>query len=217
LIAEPWDAGPGGYQLGRFPPGWSEWNDRYRDAVRAYWIRKTADRGEFAARLAGSSEIFHHGGRGAFAGINFITAHDGFTLHDLVSYDRKHNESNGEQNRDGHDHNLSWNCGAEGESDLLMVTALRGRLKRAMLATLMFSRGVPMLLGGDELGRSQRGNNNAYAHDDEISWLDWSQVDEALLEFTARLIELRRATPQLRDGRWWHGQADADGHRDVVW
>ncbi len=217
LIAEPWDAGPGGYQLGRFPPGWSEWNDRYRDAVRAFWIRKTADRGEFAARLAGSSEIFHHGGRGAFAGINFVTAHDGFTLHDLVSYDRKHNESNGEQNRDGHDHNLSWNCGAEGESDLLMVTTLRGRLKRALLATLMFSRGMPMLLGGDELGRSQRGNNNAYAHDDEISWMDWSQVDEALLDFTARLIELRRATPQLRDGRWWSGEADADGHRDVVW
>ena len=217
LIAEPWDAGPGGYQLGHFPPGWSEWNDKYRDAVRAFWVRKTADRGEFAARLAGSSELFRHGGRGVFAGINFITAHDGFTLHDLVSYDRKHNESNGEDNRDGPSHNLSWNCGAEGDTDLLMVNTLRGRLKRALLATLMLSRGVPMLLGGDELGRSQRGNNNAYAHDDEVSWYDWSKVDAGLLDFTTRLIAMRRTTPQLRDARWWNGETDGSGHRDVQW
>ncbi len=217
LIAEPWDAGPGGYQLGHFPAGWSEWNDRYRDAVRAFWVRKTADRGEFAARLAGSSEIFHRAGRGVFAGVNYITAHDGFTLHDLVSYERKHNESNGEDNLDGHDHNLSWNCGAEGETDLLMVNTLRGRLKRALLATLMLSRGVPMLLGGDELGRSQRGNNNAYAHDDETSWFDWAKVDNALLDFTARLCAFRRATPQLRDARWWNGESDTSGQRDVQW
>ena len=133
LIAEPWDAGPGGYQLGRFPPGWSEWNDRYRDATRAFWVRKTADRGEFAARQAGSSELFHHGRRGVFAGINYVAAHDGFTRHDVLSYDRKHNERNGEENRDGSDHNLSWNCGAEGESDLLMVNTLRSRLKRALV------------------------------------------------------------------------------------
>ena len=217
LIAEPWDAGPGGYQLGRFPAGWSEWNDRYRDATRAFWVRKTADRGEFAARLAGSSELFRHGGRSVFAGINYVTAHDGFTLHDLLSYDRKHNDSNGENNRDGSDHNLSWNCGAEGETDLLMVNTLRSRLKRALLATLMLSRGVPMLLGGDELGRTQHGNNNAYAHDDESSWLDWASADQALVDFTTRLIELRRATPQLRDAQWWTGEHDGQGVRDVVW
>ncbi len=217
LIAEPWDAGPGGYQLGHFPPGWSEWNDRYRDATRAFWVRKTADRGEFAARLAGSSDLFRHGGRGVFAGINYVAAHDGFTLHDLVSYDRKHNESNGEENRDGSDHNLSWNCGAEGETDLLVVNTLRGRLKRALLATLMLSRGVPMLLGGDELGRTQGGNNNAYAHDDETSWLDWANTDQGLLDFTTRLIALRRATPQLRDSRWWNGEHDGQGSRDVTW
>ena len=217
LIAEPWDAGPGGYQLGRFPPGWSEWNDRYRDATRAFWVRKTADRGEFAARLAGSSDLFRHGGRGVFAGINFVAAHDGFTLHDLLSYDRKHNESNGEDNRDGSDHNLSWNCGAEGDSDLLMVNTLRSRLKRALLATLMLSRGVPMLLGGDELGRTQRGNNNAYAHDDDLSWYDWANTDPTLFDFTARLIEMRLATPQLRDSRWWNGEPDGQGVRDVVW
>lgn len=217
LIAEPWDAGPGGYQLGRFPPGWSEWNDRYRDATRAFWIRKTADRGEFAARLAGSSDLFCHGGRSVFAGINYVAAHDGFTLHDLLSFDRKHNESNGEENRDGSDHNLSWNCGAEGDTDLLMVNTLRSRLKRALLATLMLSRGVPLLLGGDELGRTQRGNNNAYAHDDDFSWYDWANADHALFDFTARLIELRRATPQLHDGRWWNGEHDGQGVRDVTW
>ncbi len=217
LIAEPWDNGPGGYQLGHFPPGWSEWNDRYRDATRAFWVRKTADRGEFAARLAGSSDLFRHGGRGVFAGINYVAAHDGFTLHDLLSYDRKHNQSNGEENRDGTDHNLSWNCGAEGDTDLLMVNSLRSRLKRALLATLMLSRGVPMLLGGDELGRSQQGNNNAYAHDDELSWYDWANADQSLFDFTVRMIELRRATPQLRDQRWWDGEPDAQGVRDVVW
>ncbi|MBK6657835.1 MAG: hypothetical protein IPG43_06660 [Proteobacteria bacterium] len=152
-----------------------------------------------------------------FAGINYLTAHDGFTLQDLVSYDHKHNESNGEDNRDGHDHNLSWNCGAEGDTELLMVNTLRGRLKRALLATLMLSRGVPMLLGGDELGRTQRGNNNAYAHDDETSWFDWARIDAALLEFTAQLSQFRRATPQLHDGRWWNGVCETGGQRDVVW
>ncbi len=216
-IAEPWDAGPGGYHLGSFPPGWSEWNDRYRNAARAFWVRKTADRGEFASRLAGSSDIFRHGGRNVFAGINYVSAHDGFTLHDLVTYDRKHNESNGESNRDGSDHNLSWNCGAEGETELLVVKTLRGRLKRALLATLFCSRGVPMLLGGDELGRTQRGNNNAYAHDDELSWYDWAAADTAMTDYTARLIALRKRIPQLHDGHWLTGQADGSRERDVVW
>lgn len=216
-IAEPWDSGPGGYQLGGFPPGWSEWNDRYRNAARAFWVRKTADRGEFASRLAGSSDLFRHGGRNVFASLNYVTAHDGFTLRDLLSYDRKHNESNGEDNRDGSDHNLSWNCGAEGPTELLVVRTLRARLARALLATLLCSRGVPMLLGGDEIGRSQRGNNNAYTHDDEISWHDWEDADHALLEFTAGLVALRRQTPQLHDGHWLHGLADIDGERDVVW
>lgn len=216
-IAEPWDAGPGGYQLGGFPAGWSEWNDRYRNAVRAFWVRKSADRGEFASRLAGSSDLFRHGGRNVFASVNYITAHDGFTLHDLLAYDRKHNESNGEDNRDGTDHNLSWNCGTEGETELLVVKTLRARLERALLATLFCSRGIPMLLGGDELGRTQRGNNNAYAHDDDLSWYDWTAADYTLFDYTARLIALRKRTPQLHDGRWLSGQADATGERDVVW
>ena len=217
LIAEPWDSGPGGYQLGHFPAGWSEWNDRYRDAARAFWVRKTADRGQFATRLAGSSDLFAHGGRTPAASINYVTAHDGFTLTDLVSYERKRNAANGEDNRDGSDANLSWNCGVEGETSLLGVRTLRNRLKRALLATLMISRGVPMLAAGDEMGRTQGGNNNAYLSDDETGWLDWARADAELMRFTARLIALRRATPQLRSSAWLTGAPDAGGRRDIVW
>ena len=217
LIAEPWDSGPGGYQLGQFPAGWSEWNDRYRDAARAFWVRKTADRGEFPTRLAGSSDLFHHGGRTPLASVNYITAHDGFTLTDLVSYERKHNQANGDDNRDGSDANLSWNCGVEGECPLLGVRTLRTRLKRALLATLMLSRGMPMLLAGDEIGRTQQGNNNAYLHDNPLGWLDWAHADRDLMQFTARLTGLRRATPQLRARTWLSGAADASGRRDVIW
>ncbi len=217
LIAEPWDSGPGGYQLGHFPAGWSEWNDRYRDAARAFWVRKTADRGQFATRVAGSSDLFAHGGRTPAAAINYVAAHDGFTLTDLVSYERKRNQSNGEDNRDGSDANLNWNCGAEGETGLLGVRTLRIRLKRALLASLMISRGVPMLAAGDEIGRTQGGNNNAYLADDETGWLDWARADADLMRFTARLIALRRATPQLRSSAWLTGAPDAAGRRDIVW
>ena len=217
LIAEPWDLGAGGYQLGHFPGRWSEWNDRYRDAARAFWLRKTADRGEFATRLTGSSDLFQPSGRSAVASINFITAHDGFTLRDLVSYNRKRNLANNEDNRDGRDDNTSWNCGIEGETELLAVNALRGRLRRAMLASLCLSRGVPMLLGGEEIGRTQAGNNNAYIHDTELNWFDWAHADGDLLDFTARLIALRRATPLLRRREWLTGEAHEGKARDVVW
>ncbi len=217
LIAEPWDIGIGGYQLGGFPPGWSEWNDRYRDTVRAFWVRKAAYRGEIAARVAGSSDIFGHGPRGPLASVNYVAAHDGFTLRDLLSYDHKHNESNGEENRDGHEGNHSWNCGVEGPSDLLAVQALRGRLSRSLLATLFVSQGVPMLLAGDELGRTQRGNNNAYCQDNPTSWVDWAAADETLIAFVAHLAQLRRQVPQLRRDRWLRGGATATGQRDIVW
>jgi glycogen operon protein len=200
LIAEPWDLGEGGYQLGNFPPGWSEWNDRYRDAVRAYWRGDGHIIGELASRLSGSSDIFQRGGRNPTASINFVTSHDGFTLHDLVSFERKHNEANLEGNRDGADENRSWNCGAEGPTGDPEVKALRERQKRNLLATLFFSQGVPMLLAGDETGRTQRGNNNAYCQDNDISWLDW-QLDadrESLLAFTRDAIRLRKLHPALR-------------------
>jgi len=173
LIAEPWDVGWGGYQLGRFPPGWAEWNDRYRDAVRSFWRRDGGKIGELAERFAGSSDVFRHNGRKPTAGINFPTAHDGFTLYDLVSYDRRHNEANLHGNTDGHNDDLSWNCGAEGPTDDADVNNLRKRQMRNLLATLFFSQGVPMLQAGDEFARTQRGNNNAYCQDNEISWVDW--------------------------------------------
>ncbi|MGE3924216.1 MAG: glycogen debranching protein GlgX, partial [Lautropia sp.] len=217
LIAEPWDAGMGGYQLGRFPSGWTEWNDRYRDTVRSFWIAKGTYRGELAARLAGSSEQFRHAGRRPQATLNYVTAHDGFTLQDLVSYSRKHNEANGEDNRDGSNDNRSWNCGIEGPTDLLAISALRSRLKRALLATLLMSQGVPMLLGGDELGRTQSGNNNAYNQDNETSWYDWDAADQDLIAFTAWMLEIRRNHPQLRQTDWLLGQAGASGVRDAVW
>ena len=206
LIAEPWDIGPGGYQLGNFPPGWLEWNDQYRDTMRTFWLnpwlRRDASLGAFAQRFAGSSDTFRHDGRLPTASVNFVAAHDGFTLRDLVSYNEKHNDANGEQNRDGHDDNRSWNGGVEGPTDNVDVLNLRLRLQRAMLATLLFSQGTPMLLAGDEIGHTQRGNNNAYCQDNDISWLDWENADDALLASTRTLIALRRRYPSLRHAAW---------------
>ena len=217
LIAEPWDIGPEGYQLGRFPSGWSEWNDRYRDTVRDFWLRGDATMGELAKRLCASSELFRDQGREPRASLNFITAHDGFTLHDLTTFDHKHNEANGENNRDGHGHNLSWNCGTEGETDAARVLLLRRRLQRALLATLLVSQGVPMLLGGDELGRTQRGNNNAYCQDNELNWFDWASADQALIDFVSRLIGLRREFPQLRRADWLTGNVVHGQYADIAW
>jgi glycogen debranching enzyme GlgX len=217
LIAEPWDLGPDGYRLGRFPPGWREWNDRFRDDVRAFWLTGEVGIGALAQRIAGSSEIFRHNGRSPTAGVNFITAHDGFTLRDLVTYRDKHNEPNGENNRDGHGHNLSCNCGVEGETDDLRVRECRSQLQRALLATLFFGQGVPMLQGGDELGRTQSGNNNAYCQDNAQTWLDWTNTDEALIDYTANLIRLRQSFVQLKSDRWLSGNIDATGQRDVTW
>ena len=187
LIAEPWDIGPGGYQVGNFPPQWTEWNGRYRDTVRDFWRGEPQALGEFASRITGSADLYAHSGRRPMASINFVTAHDGFTLRDLVSYNQKHNEANGEDGRDGADDNRSWNCGVEGPTDDPEVLRLRARQQRNFLATLMLSQGVPMLLHGDELGRTQRGNNNAYAQDNEVTWVDWDAVDQPLVEFTAAL------------------------------
>lgn len=213
LIAEPWDVGQmDSYEVGRFPPRWSEWNGRFRDTVRDWWRSQDGRLGEFASRLCGSSDIYgdRAAGRRPSASINFVTVHDGFTLHDLVSYDQKHNEANGENNRDGTDDNRSWNCGVEGPTDDHDVVALRARQKRAFLLTLLLSGGVPMLLGGDELGRTQRGNNNAYCQDNEITWFDWSAPDDALLEFTTGLIALRRRHPVFRRRRFLTAAAAAD-------
>ena len=217
MIAEPWDLGPDGYHLGRFLPGWGEWNDRFRDLTRAFWLTGEAEPAAMAQRLAGSSEIFRHNGRAPQAGINFITAHDGFTLRDLVSYQYKHNEQNGEGNRDGHGHNLSWNCGEEGDSSDPVVVQRRHHLQRALLTTLFVAQGVPMLQGGDELGRTQSGNNNAYCQDNALTWLDWPQADDELIDFTAGLISLRQRFPQLRRSSWLSGERNANGQRDVVW
>ena len=217
LIAEPWDLGPDGYRLGRFPTGWSEWNDRFRDDVRAFWLTGEAGVPTLAQRLAGSSELFDHDGRAPQAGINFITAHDGFTLRDLVSYRDKHNELNGEANADGHNHNLSINCGVEGESHDPRVRQTRARLQRAMLATLYLAQGVPMLQGGDELGRTQSGNNNAYCQDNPLTWFDWQQADNDLVAFVAGLATLRRRFPQLRRTTWLTGSMTERGVRDVSW
>ncbi|HEY3734981.1 MAG TPA: glycogen debranching protein GlgX [Streptosporangiaceae bacterium] len=216
LIAEPWDVGEGGYQVGHFPPLWSEWNGHYRDTVRDFWRGEPATLGEFATRLTGSSDLYQADSRHPSASVNFVTAHDGFTLRDLVSYNGKHNEGNGEGNRDGSDDNRSWNCGAEGDTDDPAILALRTRQQRNFLATLLLSQGVTMLLAGDESGRTQRGNNNAYCQDNEISWLDWSAVDSDLLEFTRRLIALRREHPVLRRRRWFQGLA-IRGTVDLGW
>jgi isoamylase len=207
LIAEPWDVGEGGYQVGNFPPGWAEWNGLYRDTVRDYWRGADRTLGDFAERFTGSSDLYQGSGRRPYASVNFITAHDGFTLRDLVSYNDKHNESNGEQNQDGESHNRSWNCGAEGPADSPEINLLRARQARNFLSTLFLSQGVPMLLGGDELGRTQRGNNNSYCQDNEISWFDWQNVDQDLLEFTRFLIRLRKQHPLFRRRGWFQGQA----------
>lgn len=220
LIAEPWDLGEGGYQVGNFPLGWAEWNDKYRDSIRAYWKGDGGLLGELAQRLTGSSDLYERTGRKPHASINFICAHDGFTLHDLVSYGAKHNEANQEHNRDGNDKNLSWNCGAEGETDDPAINALRARQKRNLLATLLFSQGVPMLVSGDEMGRTQRGNNNAYCQDNDISWLHWQlkQQDSDLLEYTRRIISLRKAHPLFRRNYFFQGRPIRGGEvKDLVW
>jgi isoamylase len=216
LIAEPWDIGEGGYQVGNFPPVWSEWNGMYRDTVRDFWRGEAATLGELASRLTGSSELYQGDGRRPVASINFVTAHDGFTLADLVSYNHKHNEANGEGNRDGESHNRSWNCGVEGPTDDPAVRALRHRQQRNVLTTLLLSQGVPMLLGGDEFGRTQRGNNNAYCQDNELSWYDWTAVDADLLAFTRELIALRREHPVFRRRRWFQGRP-IRGTVDIGW
>ena len=219
LIAEPWDCGPGGYQVGGFPPGWAEWNDKFRDVVRDFW-RAEATIAELAPRLCASGDLFNRDGRRAWASVNFVTAHDGFTLNDWASYNDKHNEANGEDNKDGNSNNHSWNCGVEGPTDDKAIIELRIRQKRNMLATLLFSQGTPMMLGGDEFGRTQRGNNNAYCQDNDISWFDWQLSDDAnvLLAFTKRLIKLRRSYPALRRSRFLTGQLDETlGVRDVTW
>jgi glycogen operon protein len=219
LIAEPWDVGPGGYQVGNFPPLWTEWNGKYRDSVRDFWRGSARSLPEFASRLAGSSDLYATSGRRPVASINFATSHDGFTLTDLVSYNRKHNEDNGEGNRDGSDDNRSWNCGAEGPVEDPEIVRLRRRQRRNFLATLFVSQGVPMLLAGDEFGRTQNGNNNAYCQDNEISWIDWSLVkqEQGLLEFVHRLARLRRKHPVFRRRRFFHGRKVQDGTRDIVW
>jgi isoamylase len=206
LIAEPWDIGEGGYQVGNFPPLWSEWNGKYRDAIREYWRGQHQTLAAFAHRFTGSSDLYASDGRRPYASINFVTAHDGFTLRDLVSYNEKHNEANGEQNHDGESHNRSWNCGVEGPTDDPEVLALRARQARNFLVTLLLSQGVPMLLGGDEIGRTQGGNNNAYCQDNDISWFDWERADNTLLEFTIRLIAFRTAHPVFRRRRWFQGR-----------
>jgi isoamylase len=229
LIAEPWDVGDGGYQVGNFPPLWTEWNGKYRDTVRDFWRGQPATLPEFASRLTGSSDLYQSDGRSPVASVNFVTAHDGFTLADLVSFDHKHNEANGEDNRDGTDDNRSWNCGAEGLSTEPGVLALRGRQQRNFLATLLLSQGVPMLVGGDELGRSQRGNNNAYCQDNDISWVSWAEgpgdqdiaeTDGPLLDYTRQLIQLRASHPVFRRRRFFQGEP-VSGRRgqvgDIAW
>jgi isoamylase len=218
LIAEPWDLGEGGYQVGNFPVLWSEWNGRYRDCVRDYWRGSDRSLAEYGSRLTGSSDLYESGGRKPYASINFLTAHDGFTLNDLVSYNDRHNENNGEENRDGEPNNRSWNCGFEGPTEDPKVNVLRARQKRNFMATLFLSLGVPMLLSGDELGRSQRGNNNAYCHDDEISWLDWENVDLKQLKFTQQIIEFRKQHPVFRRPKWFQGRSIRGSDvRDLAW
>ncbi|HSM19129.1 MAG TPA: glycogen debranching protein GlgX [Hyphomicrobiales bacterium] len=219
LIAEPWDTGPEGYRLGGYGVGWAEWNDRYRDTVRAFWRGDENVLPELAGRLAGSSDLFNHQGRKTWASVNFLTAHDGFPLQDLVSYEHKHNELNGENNQDGHDHNLSANYGVEGPTDDPEIVAVRQRQKRNMLTTLLVSLGTPMLLMGDEIGRTQRGNNNAYCQDNELNWIDWDEIDEdgwVLYDFIAYLIRLRRERRLLRRLNFPQG-APIDGLKDVTW
>ncbi|MDB4906577.1 MAG: glycogen debranching enzyme GlgX [Gemmatimonadetes bacterium] len=220
LIAEPWDVGPGGYQVGNFPVRWAEWNGKYRDAVRHFWKGDPGHVPEIASRLAGSADIYSWSDRGAYASVNFIVAHDGYTLHDLVSYEQKHNEANGEDNRDGHNDNISRNWGVEGETDDAGVRAVRLRSMKNFLATLAFSQGVPMLAHGDEIGRTQRGNNNAYAQDNELTWMDWTldPARQEMLEFTKRVFAIRQQHPVLRRRRFFKGEQAGPGHlKDVMW
>ena len=216
LIAEPWDLGPGGYQPGGFPRGWLEWNDRFRDTARAFWLGGDCTRGELALRVAGSSDIFQARMRPAAESVNYVVSHDGFTLADLVSYNLRHNEANLESNRDGHGHNLSWNCGWEGPTGDPEVLARRARLQRALLATVLLAQGTPMLAAGDELGHSQGGNNNPYCQDNPTTWIDWSLADESLLAFTAHVIEVRKRLLPLGTA-WYTGVADARGRPDLAW
>ena len=218
LIAEPWDVGEGGYQVGNFPPVWTEWNGKYRDCARDFWRGEDQTLAEFAARFTGSSDLYENTSRLPYASINFITAHDGFTLNDLVSYNEKHNAANGEENNDGESHNRSWNCGAEGPTDDPAIGGLRDRQKRNFMAALLLSQGVPMLLGGDEIGRAQGGNNNAYCQDNEISWYDWAHVDEDLLDFCRRLIRYRKDHPVFRRRRWFQGvPIHGSDVEDIAW
>jgi isoamylase len=218
LIAEPWDLGEGGYQVGNFPHGWAEWNGRYRDTLRDYWRSKDGLLGDFSYRFTGSSDLYQESGRRPLASINFVTAHDGFTLHDLVSYNEKHNEANGENNRDGESHNRSWNCGAEGPTNDPQIITLRQRQKKNFLATLLLSQGVPMLLAGDEISRTQGGNNNTYCQDNATSWFDWQNPDRILLEFTQNLIRFRRSHPVFRRRRWFQGRPiRGRGIADIGW
>ena len=221
LIAEPWDIGPGGYQVGQFPPGWAEWNDKFRDTVRAYWKGDEGQLPELAQRVSGSGDLFNKRGRRAWSSVNFITAHDGFNLNDLVSYNDKHNEANGEENRDGHSNNHSWNHGVEGPTDDPEIQELRERQKRNLMATLLLSQGTPMILAGDEFGHTQKGMNNAYAQDNEVTWLDWDRVADggrALREFTRKLIAVRKAYPILHRGRFLMGEHNEElDVKDVTW
>jgi glycogen operon protein len=221
LIAEPWDVGPGGYQVGNFPPQWTEWNGKYRDTVRDFWRGEPATLDEFAYRLSGSADLYEHTGRRPVASINFVTAHDGFTLRDLVSYNEKHNEANGEDNNDGESYNRSWNCGAEGPSDDAGVNELRARQQRNFLTTLLLSQGVPMIGHGDEVGRTQRGNNNGYCQDNELTWIDWAHADPGLLEFTRGVSALRANHPVFRRRRFFSGtpvgRRGQDGLPDISW
>ncbi|WP_432546225.1 glycogen debranching protein GlgX [Kineococcus sp. SYSU DK004] len=217
LIAEPWDVGDGGYQVGGFPPLWTEWNGRYRDTVRDFWRGEPKTLGEFASRVSGSSDLYEHSGRKPIASINFVTAHDGFTMRDLVSYNEKHNDANGEGGADGESHNRSWNCGVEGPSDDPEIVALRARQHRNLMVTLLLSQGVPMILHGDELGRTQQGNNNVYCQDNELAWVDWdlSEPQQELLAFTRRVVELRRTEPVFQRRRFFAGDAGHGGESDV--
>jgi glycogen operon protein len=216
LIAEPWDVGEGGYQVGNFPAQWSEWNGKYRDTVRDFWRGEPGTVGELASRLTGSSDLYQADARRPVASVNFVTAHDGFTLRDLVSYNEKHNEANGEGGNDGDSTNRSWNCGAEGDTEDPTVLACRDAQQRNLLTTLLLSQGVPMLVAGDEMGRTQHGNNNAYCQDNQLSWIDWDHTDEDLLEFTKILIELRRGHPTFRRRRYFQGRP-IRGTVDLGW
>jgi glycogen operon protein len=218
LIAEPWDATDRGYRVGGFPTGWAEWNGRYRDDMRAFWRGDDGTLANFANRLCGSADLYQHDGRSPLDSVNVITVHDGFTLRDLVSYNDKHNEANGEENRDGESHNISWNCGAEGDTEDAEINALRERQQRNLLATLFVSQGTPLLLGGDELGRTQHGNNNAYCQDNELSWFDWHLPQTEILQpFVRKLIALRRSLPALRRTGFFTGMANEDGKADISW